>query len=109
MTYIWASLKRKGFDRVCARAALFGLLIGYDESNVFEIHYLVYPQPLGMLYSYAMVIMKAITVQGGKTGTRTWSYGATGPVARTRARVPKSQVHVSRDYIFFLHLSGSNL
>ena len=58
-----------------------------------------------------MVIMKAITVQGGKTCTRTWSYGATGPVARTRARVPKSQVqvHVSRDYIFFLHLSGSNL
>ena len=58
-----------------------------------------------------MVIMKAITVQGGKTGTRTWSYGATGPVARTRARVPTSQVqvHVSRDYIFFLHLSGSNL
>ena len=49
-----------------------GLLIGYDESNVFEIHYLVYPQPLGMLYSCAMVIMKAITVQGGKTGTRTW-------------------------------------
>ena len=102
MTKAWASLMPKGFARVFCSLCAFSLLIGYDESKVIEIHNLMHTLPLQTLYLRVMVIVKEITLQGDKTSTRTWSYHASGPVARTRTRVPSPSPRLTRLYISFI-------
>ena len=93
---------RKGFARVFSSLCAFSLLIEYDESKVIEMHDLMHTLRVQTMHSRVMVIVKAITLQGDKTSTRTWSYHATGLVARTRTRVPSPSPRLTRLYIFFI-------